>query len=126
MKKILTSVLSLGAMFFIIGCGDGDLVELKNNGHDQALFDLGNKKLLEKYPNYKLYDIASLKSVNFIKNGNQVYNGYMDFLEKSRKREPYKYKNVIFLVDNNQNYKLALISCEESQCFIYDKTKDLH
>ncbi len=29
MKKILTSALALGAMTLIIGCGDGDLVELK-------------------------------------------------------------------------------------------------
>ncbi len=29
MKKILTSALVLGVMTLIIGCGDGDLVELK-------------------------------------------------------------------------------------------------
>lgn len=32
-------------MTLIIGCGDGDLVELKNNGNDQAMFDLGNQEI---------------------------------------------------------------------------------
>lgn len=50
MKKILTSALALGAMTLIIGCGDGDLVELKNNGNDQAMFDLGNQEIMKKYP----------------------------------------------------------------------------
>ncbi|EFO4758841.1 hypothetical protein SNU69_000103 [Campylobacter jejuni] len=48
MKKILTSALALGAMTLIVDCGDGDLVELKNNGNDQAMFDLGNQEIYEK------------------------------------------------------------------------------
>lgn len=48
MKKILTSALALGAMTLIVGCGDGGLVELKNNGNDQAMFDLGNQEIMKK------------------------------------------------------------------------------
>ncbi|EGT6121929.1 hypothetical protein JEQ48_001724 [Campylobacter jejuni] len=45
MKKILTSALALGAMTLIVDCGDGDLVELKNNGNDQAMFDFVGGKI---------------------------------------------------------------------------------
>lgn len=50
MKKILTSALALGAMTLIVDCDDGDLVELKNNGNNQAMFDLGNQEIMKKYP----------------------------------------------------------------------------
>ncbi|EAH7988578.1 TPA: hypothetical protein R5B57_001643 [Campylobacter jejuni] len=124
MKKILTSALALGAMTLIIGCGDGDLVELKNNGNDQTMFDLGNQEIMKKYPNYKLYDLASLKNLSSIKEGKEIYVWASNHIKDMKKQSPEKYSNYIFLTDKDKNYRLVLVSCLKDYCSVIDKTKD--
>ncbi|EAI8568730.1 hypothetical protein H2P43_001641 [Campylobacter jejuni] len=112
MKKILTSVLALGAMVLIIGCGDGDLVELKNNGKDQTLFDLANKEIMKKYPNYKLYDYVSIRAISDIKNPEDKIK------EMKRDLEMFGgglYSNYVFILNpnNKKDYKVIHIRCDK-------------
>lgn len=93
-------------MTLIIGCGDGDLVELKNNGNDQAMFDLGNQEIMKKYPNYKLYDLASLKNISSIKEGKEIYVWASNHIKDMKKQSPEEYNNYIFLMDKDKNYRL--------------------
>ncbi|QWU80858.1 hypothetical protein CNZW441b_b0013 (plasmid) [Campylobacter novaezeelandiae] len=111
MKKILTSVLALGAMVLIIGCGDGDLVELKNNGNDQTLFDLANKEIMKKYPNYKLYDYVSIRAISDIKNPEGKIKEMKSTLEREK---GFLYNNYVFLLNPNdkKDYKIVSVYCD--------------
>ena len=104
MKKILTSALALGAMTLIVGCGDGDLVELKNNGNDQAMFDLGNQEIMKKYPNYKLYDYTSVRAISDIKDP----EGKIKEMKRDLEIDKTPYSNYVFLLNPNDKKTIKL------------------
>lgn len=110
MKKILTSALALGTMTLIIGCGDGDLVELKNNGNDQTMFDLGNQEIMKKYPNYKLYDYTSVRAISDIKDP----EGKIKEMKRDLEIDKTPYSNYVFLLNPNdkRDYKVVSIYCD--------------
>ncbi|EIB20798.1 hypothetical protein cje100_03383 [Campylobacter jejuni subsp. jejuni LMG 23216] len=110
MKKILTSALALGAMTLIIGCGDGDLVELKNNGNDQAMFDLGNQEIMKKYPDYKLYDYTSVRAISDFKDP----EGKIKEMKRDLEIDRYPYSNYVFLLNPNdkKDYKVVYVRCD--------------
>lgn len=104
MKKILTSALALGAMTLIVDCGDGDLVELKNNGNDQAMFDLGNQEIMKKYPNYKLYDYTSVRTISDINNP----EGKIKEMKRDLEIDKTPYLNYVFLLNPNDKKTIKL------------------
>ncbi|EOI5067370.1 hypothetical protein ACMTLD_002278, partial [Campylobacter jejuni] len=93
------------------GCGDGDLVELKNNGNDQAMFDLGNQEIMKKYPNYKLYDYTSVRAISDIKDP----EGKIKEMKRDLEIDKTPYSNYVFLLNPNdkKDYKVVSVYCDK-------------
>lgn len=68
------------------------------------MFDLGNQEIMKKYPNHKLYDYTSVRTISDINNP----EGKIKEMKRDLEIDKTPYSNYVFLLNPNDKKTMKL------------------